>query len=139
MNKLQLIVPLILTLWVCIVVAENSILELDFPEGTSFRKGVPSDEPKELLSALINMFEGSPPVTSARLGLVEFLPPDEDGIFSYVIGISSSTSAEEMEIKAKNVGLSTPMGRWPAIIVNYKGNENLFTSDAIIFYSVGNK
>lgn len=114
--------------------AHNKVIELAFLTGTTLNTGVPADTPHELLGAFKTYFLVHPNVRSARLGLVEFKPPGQQSIFSYVIGIDCVTGTADTISELKKISLSSPMGRWPVMIVPYQNTQYLFTDEAIIIY-----
>jgi hypothetical protein len=113
---------------------DNKLIEFTFPPGTTFRKGIPADAPKEVFEAFVPYISAHPNVESLRLGLVEFLPPGRPSVFSYVVGVSCTDSSDGTVADLKKIALAAPMGRWGVMIVPYAANQYLFTSEALLVF-----
>lgn len=110
-----------------------TVIKYEIPSGSTLRKGVPSDQPVLALRALQSHFQNRPDVRQAYLGLMEVIPPGQEGHFTYVVGIVTDPrhSLQEEDLMAQ-VLTGTTMGRWPILIVPY--GPDYFTSQATRFY-----
>ena len=115
----------------------NHIVEFTATSETKIRIGVPADQPKEAIEALIRLFSEMKNVSSARLGLMEILQADGNSQFSYTIGVTCSSDEEHVTQKALNVLSSTPTGRWPISVV--PATSQYFTQESIVFFERKNK
>jgi len=112
----------------------NKVLEQTFPAGTKVRTGVPADSPDKLLELFNVYFSQHQNIKTARLGLVEFVPPETQSIFCYVIGVDTASDEERALKDLKEIALASPMGRWPVMILSLKSDGHLFTNQALYIY-----
>lgn len=112
---------------------ESHVVTLEFARATQVRLGVPEDRPTAALMALGELFAECPRVVSARLGLMEVLPEDREGYFTYTVGIECEGDAREVEQRALAVLRDVPAGRWPIAIV--PPTARFVPRDAVVFYT----
>ena len=111
---------------------DTHVVTLEFARATQVRLSVPEDRPTHALAALVELFVGRPNVVSGRLGLMEVLPEDGPGYFTYAIGVECEGGARKVEHDVRAVLRDLPPERFPITLV--PPTARYLTRDAIVFF-----
>lgn len=111
----------------------NTTINYEIPEVSIVRKGVPAEEPNAAIAALKQHFQTRPKVAKAFLGLMEIVPPGQEGQFTYTVGIVCDDGSDpDEDAEAYKVLRRTPLGRWPVSV--FPKTSDFFTLEAVCFY-----